>query len=162
MGDPDAVEVDVLGEGAEKRKNVDDLGGVGRKVRLFDRRVELRGRIEIERERDVLGEIQARLRESVLADVGAESVAVIAGLGCGGGECLVDLIANRLADRSGVLEVGVIAAGIEGGGEIEEWLTSLKRDGGSASFGLCDARTGGRALLIVFQRGRGLGSGGAG
>jgi hypothetical protein len=41
MFDPDGVEMDVVGEGAEEGKNVDDLSGVGGQLGLVDRGGEL-------------------------------------------------------------------------------------------------------------------------
>ena len=75
----------------------------------------------------------------VIGDIAAESVAVIARGRRGRGERLVDLFANFFADRRGGIEVGVVAAGVERDGEIEERLTGLEGDGGSAGLGLCDA-----------------------
>ena len=69
----------------------------------------------------------------MITDVAAESVAVIARLGRGGGEGLIDLFANLLADGSGGIEVGVVAADVERGGEVEEGLAGLEGDGGAAS-----------------------------
>ena len=101
MFDPEGVEVNVLGEGAEQGKDVDDLGGVGRKLGFVDGGGELgRGR-EVEGERDVLGEVEAAVGEGVLADVGAEGVAGGAGASRGG-EFGVDLVADLLADGAGV------------------------------------------------------------
>ena len=41
--DPDGVEVDGLGEGAEEREDVDDLGGVGGELGLVDDGVSMAG-----------------------------------------------------------------------------------------------------------------------
>ncbi len=107
--DPDGVEMDVFGEGAEPGKDVDDRGGVGRKLGLVDGRGELRRRRKIKGQRDVLGEVEAAVVQRVVADVGAECVAAGA-RGSGGGDFGVDLFADLLTDWSGVGEVGVVAA----------------------------------------------------
>ena len=139
MCDPDGVEMNVVGEGAEEGKNVDDLGGVGRQVGLVDGGGQLRRRREVESQRDVLGEVEAAVGQGVLADVGAESVAAGAGLG-GGCERGVDLFADLLAHGGGGGEIGVVAAGVQRYGDIEERLAGLERDGGAAGLGLRDAR----------------------
>ena len=139
MFDPEGVEMNVLGEGAEEGKDVDDLGGVGRQLGLVGDGGELRRRREVEGERDVLGEVEAAVGEGVLADVGAEGVAAGA---CGGrgGDRGVDLFADFAADGGGGGEVGVVAAGVQGGGDVEERLAGFEGDGGAAGFGLGDAR----------------------
>ncbi len=144
--------MDVVGEGAEEREDVDDLGGVRRKLGLVGDRGELRRGREIERERDVLGEVEAAVGEGVLADVGAEGIT--AGAGCGGGSDFgVDLVADLVADRGGGGEVGVVTAGVECGGNVEERLARLEGDGGAACLRLSDMRSG----LYRDVGGRGLG-----
>ena len=98
MLDPDGVEMNVFGELAQQGKNVDDLGGVGRKLGLVDGGGELGRRREVERERDVLRQVEAAVGEGVLADVGAEGVAAVAGVGRGG-ELGVDLVADGQRGR---------------------------------------------------------------
>ena len=141
MFNPDGVEMNVFGEGSEEGKNVDDLSGVGRELGLVDGGGQLGRRREVEGERDVLGEVEAAVGESVFADIAAEGVP--AGAGGGGGCNLgVDLFANLCAHGAGVGEIGVVAAGIEGYGDVEEWLAGFKGDGGAAGLRLCDTRGG--------------------
>jgi hypothetical protein len=157
--DPDGVEIDILREGAEVRKDIDDLRRVRGHLGFADGGSELWRRIEVERERDVLREIEARIREVVITDVAAESVAVISRLGRSGGEGLIDLFANLLADRSGGIEVGVVAACVESGGEVEERLAGLEGDGGAASLRLGDSGARRERLLLVLESGVGLRTG---
>ena len=79
VGDPDDVQVDVLGEGAQEGQNAFDLGGVGRHVILVDAGREGGRRGDVEGQRTYC----ARSRPAskvVLVDEGAELVAVAAGL----------------------------------------------------------------------------------
>ena len=119
MLDPDGVQMNRGVEGAEEGKDVDDLEGVGGHLGLIDGWGEFGGRRKEERERDVLGEVQAAVVEGVVADVDAESVAAVASLG-GGGELGVDLVADLLADGAGGGEIGIVTADVEGDREIEE------------------------------------------
>ncbi len=123
-------------------KDVDDLGGVGGKLGLVDGGGQFGRRRQVERQRDVLGEVETAVVQGVLADVAAESVAAGAG-GGGGGEFGVDLVANLLADGGGVGEIGIVAAGVERDGNIEQGFAGLERDGGAAGLRLSDA---GRSL----------------
>ena len=84
MFDPDGVEVNIFSEGSEERQNVDDLCGVGRQFGLVRGRGQLGRRRQVERQRDVLGEVETAVGQSVVADVGAEGVPAGAG---GGGGC---------------------------------------------------------------------------
>jgi hypothetical protein len=79
--DPDGMQMNLGVEGPEEGKNVDDLEGVGGKLGLVYSWGEFGRRREEERERDVLGEIEAGVIEGVFADVDAEGVAAVAGLG---------------------------------------------------------------------------------
>ena len=98
MFDPDGVEMNIFGEGSEEGKNVDDLRGIGRQLGLVDGGGQLGRRRQVERQRDVLGEVEAAVGQSVVADVAAEGVAAGAG---GGGGCnlSVDLVANLACGR---------------------------------------------------------------
>jgi hypothetical protein len=150
------VEVDLFGEGAEEREDVDDGGSLGRELRFVEVGSELgRGR-EIEREGDVLADVEAAVVEVMLVDVVAELIAGVAG-GFGGGEGLVDVGADVGADGGGGVEAGVIAAGIEGGGYLEERLAVLERDGGATLLNARGTRTEGGVLLLghlAWWRGR--------
>jgi hypothetical protein len=75
------------------------------------------------------------------------------------GECLVDLVADFFADGCRGIEVGVVAAGVECGGEIKEGFRGLKGDGGSAGLGLCHAGARGERLLLVLEGWVGLRAG---
>src|SRR5712672_2136894 len=141
MLDPDGVEVNIFGEGSEEGKDVDDLSGVGREFGLVDGGGQLRRRGQVEGQRDVLGEVEAAVGQSVFADVGAEGVPAGAGRG-GGCNLSVDLFANSGAHWAGGGEVGVIAANVGGYRDVEERLAGFKGDGGAASLRLCDARSG--------------------
>ncbi len=138
MFGPDGLKMDVFGKGAEERKNVDDLGGVGRELGLVYGGGQLRRRRQIEGQRDVLGEIETAIGQGVAADVGAESVAAGAG-GGGGRDFGVNLCANFAAHRAGGGEIGVVAASIEGHGNIEKGLAGFQGDGRAAGLWLCYA-----------------------
>ena len=61
--------------------------------------------------------------------------------GClGGSERLVHVSADLGAHGRGLVEVGVVAAGVERGGELEERLAGFQRDGGAAPLNLRRAR----------------------
>ena len=64
--DPEGVELDGLIEGPEQGQDVDDLGGVGGEIGLVDGGGELGRRGEVEREGDVLGEVEAGVGEVVV------------------------------------------------------------------------------------------------
>jgi len=129
--DPDEVEIDVFGEGAEQRKDVDDLRGLRWEFGFVEVGRERGGRREIESERDVLADVEAGVVEMMERDVSAEGVAAFAGVG-GGGESGVHVGADFGADWRGLVEIGVIAAGVEGGAHVKEGLVGFERDGGSA------------------------------
>src|ERR1700682_2106336 len=154
MVGPDGVEVDRLGEGAEEGKDVDNLGGVRWQLGLVDAGRELGWRLDVEGERDVLGDVAAAVGERVVTDVGAERVAGIAGLG-GGGKCVVHLLPYGEAYGRRGFEVGVVAAGVERSGDVEKGLAGFKRDRGAAGFGLGDARGGGTHRLLAADGGCG-------
>ena len=139
MFGPDGLKMDVFGKGAEERKNVDDLGRVGREFGLVYGGGQLRRRRQIEGQRDVLGEIETAVGQGVVADVGAESVSAGA-RGGGGRDFCVNLCANLAAYRAGGGEIGVVAAGIEGHRDIKKRLAGFQGNGGAAGLGLCDAR----------------------
>ncbi len=144
---PDGVKIDVFAELPQQGKDVDDLRGVGGKLSLIDGGRKLRGRGEIERKRDVLREIERAVGEGVLADIGAESVAAVAGIG-GGGEVGVDLVANGLAHGGRCGEIGIVAADVQRDCDIEESLAGLERDGGTTGLGLGDAGSNASAGLL--------------
>ena len=96
--EPEGVEMRGFGEGAEEGKDVDDLGGVGGELGLVDGGGELGRGLEIERERDVLGEVEAGVGEGVFADVGADGVAGVAG---GSSATEASFICWRMARRTG-------------------------------------------------------------
>jgi hypothetical protein len=141
MFGPDGAEVNIFSEGSEKRKNVDDLGGVWRELGLVGGGGQLGRRGQIESQRDVLGEVKAAIGQSVFANVAAESVPAGAG---GGRGCnlRIDLFANPGAYGAGGREVGVVSANVEGYGDVEERLAGFKGNGGATRLRLCDARGG--------------------
>jgi hypothetical protein len=136
--DPDGVQVNRGGEGAEEGKDVDDLKGVGREIGLVDRWSEFGWRRDVERERDVLGEVEAAVVEGVLADIDAKGVAAVTGLG-GGCELSIDLVTDLLADGARSCEIRVVPADVERDREIEEGLAGFKGDGGAACLDLRDS-----------------------
>jgi hypothetical protein len=138
---PDGVEVNIFGEGSEERKNVDDLGGVGREFGLVDGGGQLGWRRQVKSQRDVLGKVEAAIGQRVFPDIAAEGVAAGAGRGRGC-KLSVDLFANPGAHWAGGGEIGVIAANIEGYGDEEERFAGFKGDGGAARLRLCDTGDG--------------------
>jgi hypothetical protein len=72
----------------------------------------------------------AGVRELVPADIGAE---LVAGILCLGGcpDRGVDLVANLLPDGLRLLETGVVSAGIQRNGNVEEDFTGLEADLGA-------------------------------
>jgi len=160
VGDPDDVEVDVLGEAAQDGEDGFDLGGVGRHVRLIGTGVESGRGCDVEGERDVLREVQAGIGKMMLVDEGAELVAVVAGLRrlIDG---LVDLLAHLGADGIGLLQPIVVSAGIEGDGDIEESFTVGEADRGSGGIderrrfrGLRILRAGDIGLCLLLREGK--------
>jgi hypothetical protein len=81
MFDPDGVEVDIVSKSSKEGKDVDDLGGVGRQVRLVYGGGEAGRRREIECERYILGQVEAGIVQGVFADIPAERVSAGAGRG---------------------------------------------------------------------------------
>jgi len=63
----------------------------------------------------------------VLANVGAELVPGALGFG-GGLNRGVDLIADLLPHRRGLVEAGVVTAGVEGDGNVKDGFASLQAD----------------------------------
>ncbi len=80
MTDPDEVEVDVGGEGAEQREDVDDGCGLRGEIGFVDVGRERRWGRKVKRKRDVLAYVEADIVEVMQRDVGAESVAAGAGV----------------------------------------------------------------------------------
>ncbi len=78
--DPDEVQVNVGGEGAQQWKDVDDLCRLRRKLGFIDVGGERRRRREIQRERDVLADVEAGVAEMMGGDIGAEGIAAGAGV----------------------------------------------------------------------------------
>ena len=97
----------------------------------------------------------AGVGELVLANVCAELVTGVLGFGRGlNGR--VDLIAHLLPDGRGLIESGVVAAGVEGDSEVEDGFAGLEAD---LRTGGIDER--GRLLDLGLDRsGRGGGRGG--
>ena len=126
-GDPDVVQVDFAGEFAQERQDLDHLGRVGRHFGERNAVGQLRRRRDVEGERDVLREVVAGVRELVLADVGAELVAGVLRLGRGLNRG-VDLIANLLADGLGLIEPGVVSAGVQRDSDVEDGFAGLEAD----------------------------------
>jgi hypothetical protein len=124
---PDGVKVDGFGKGTEERKNVDDLRGVRRHHRLVNARGEFRRRQKVEGERYVLGEIEGGIGQGVLANVLADGVTCIT-RGGRAGKGVVELLADGEANRGRVVEVGIVAAGVESCGYVEEGLAGFERD----------------------------------
>ena len=148
--EPDVVQVDVRSEGAYQRQHVDHAGGLGREVKLADVGGELRRRREIERQRDVLADVQTEVILAVLGDVLAERIAAGAG-GLRGGEGLVDIGADLGADRRGLVQIGVVAAGVERGSDLKERLADLEGDRGAALLNLRGARARDRVGLVCLS-----------
>jgi hypothetical protein len=153
MTKPDVVKVDVCGEGAQQRKNVDHLRGLRRELGLVEIGRERGRRREVERERDVLADVEAGVIEMMQIDVRAERIARSAGR-LRGGQGGVDIGADLGADKSRMLEVGVVAAGVERGGDVEKRLLNFKGDGGSALFDLCGTRAQRRVGGVLRMRSR--------
>ena len=125
--DPDVMEVDFACQFADKGQDFDYLGRVRRHLGERHAVGQLRRRRGVEGERNILREVVAGVRKLVLADVGAELVAGVLrfGRGLNGG---IDLIADLLADGCGLVQAGVITAGIQRGGDVEDGLAGLKAD----------------------------------
>jgi hypothetical protein len=147
MLDPDGVEVNILGEGSEERKDVDYLCGVRREFGLVDGGGEFGRLREVEGQRNVLGEVQAAVGEGVVADIRAEGVATGASRG-GGCNLSIDLFANFRAHGTGVGEICVIAADIEGYGDVEERFAGFKGNRGAARLRLRDTGSRFRRYII--------------
>ena len=132
---PEGVEMDIVGERAEQRKDVDDLRRVRRQLGLVGDRCQLRRRRKVKRERDVLGEVETTVGQGVVADVGAEGITAGAS-GRRSSQFRVDLLANLPSDRRRCGQIGVVAAGVQRHGNIKERFAGLKRDGRAAGLRL--------------------------
>ena len=64
-----------LGEGAKQRKNVDDLRRIWWEIGLVDDWRQLRRRIEVKRQRYILGKIATAVGQGCIADESAQRVA---------------------------------------------------------------------------------------
>ena len=149
--EPDGVQVGGLGKGAQDGQNVDDGERVGRHLGLLDKGLELGGGAEEKGERDILGELPALVGELVLGHVLADR-----GLRGGGGGRLGGSLGEVGADLGPhglrIGEAGVVAAGVEGGGEIEQRLAGFKGDGGACCVAAAGERR--RTLLGSAAAGR--------
>ena len=128
-----------IGEGAQQGKNLHHRRGLRRQIGQIDRGRKLRRGRQVQRERDVLRNVAACVAERVLAQEEAHRVACVARLR-GGGQLLVHLIAHLLPDGVGVGQPRVVAAGVQRGGQREQRLAGLQREGRAARLRLRNAR----------------------
>jgi len=113
--DPDGVQLRGIHEGAQLRKHVDDVVRVRRHVASLTLVPALAS--DKRRARHTV-QIVAGIAELVVADVSAQRVAIVTG-GRRVEQSSVHIVAHPLADGVGFRESGVIAAGVERGGDIE-------------------------------------------
>ena len=127
---PDAVQVDRIREIFQVRHNAGHLGCVGRHLGQVGCCFEIGRRREVERERDVLRDVQIRSRHPVLRDEKTNSIALGARI-FAGGHGFVDLRTYLLAHRCAGIETRVVAAHVQGGRHDENRLRAGERDGGA-------------------------------
>src|ERR1700729_799953 len=115
------MEMDILAEGSKQRKDIDDLRGVRRELRLIDRGSQLWRRSQIQRQGYILRQIEGIVRQRVSADIAAQRISAIACSGRGR-QLLIDLFPDLQTNRTGVGKICVVTANIEGDRKIEQRL----------------------------------------
>ena len=94
--EPDSVQIDGCDEIAQQRSNLDYLRRIGRHLGQFHAGFKLRRRTQVERQRDVLGNVLFRARHAMLGDEEADLVALGASV-FALGQSLVHLVADASA-----------------------------------------------------------------
>ncbi len=124
------MQVDQLIKAAQQRQYVFHAAGIRRHVRAFGARRQLRGRRDVEGERNILRQVRSGVGKPMLSDESANLFVRIARIRRSL-KRLVDLIPNLLAHRVGGGEPLVIAAGIQRRGNVEKRLAVLQADVGA-------------------------------
>ena len=135
--DPQGVQADGLRERSDERQHIDDGSRIGRQLRDVDRGREHRRRGEEERERNVLGQGTAGIRERMPPDKRTERITGVARRSRTG-QLVIDLLPDFEADGSGLGKAVIITTRVQRGGEIEERLARFKGDGRASGLRLSD------------------------
>ncbi len=124
------MQIDQLAKAAQQRQNVFHPARVRRHVGAFGAGREIRGRRDVEGERNILRQIGSGVGKPMLSDESANLFVRVARIRRSL-ERLVDLLPDLLAQRVGGGKPLIIAAGIQRRGNVEKRLAVLQADVGT-------------------------------